>query len=161
MKQITLHTKNTTYQIGVHRLGFLLHLYYGARTECDMSYLLQEYDRGFSGNPHDAGGDRSLSLDVLPQEFPCYGTGDFRSAAFNVRNVEGVHGVDLRYAGHQIRRGKYALPGLPAVYEEEDALKRERELLRRRAAQRSALVNKNWTLKLYFFAYNPQLLYGC
>ena len=24
-----------------------------------------------------------------------------------------------------------------------------------------ALVNKNWTLKLYFFAYNPQLLYGC
>ena len=108
MKQITLHTKNTTYQIGVHRLGFLLHLYYGARTECDMSYLLQEYDRGFSGNPHDAGGDRSLSLDVLPQEFPCYGTGDFRSAAFNVRNVEGVHGVDLRYAGHQIRRGKYA-----------------------------------------------------
>ncbi len=137
MKQITLHTKNTTYQIGVHRLGFLLHLYYGARTECDMSYLLQEYDRGFSGNPHDAGGDRSLSLDVLPQEFPCYGTGDFRSAAFNVRNVEGVHGVDLRYAGHQVRRGKYALPGLPAVYEEEEALKRERELLRRRAAQRS------------------------
>ena len=24
-----------------------------------------------------------------------------------------------------------------------------------------ALVNKNWTLKLYFFAYNLQLLYGC
>ena len=23
-----------------------------------------------------------------------------------------------------------------------------------------ALVNKNWTLKLYFFAYNLQLLYG-
>lgn len=27
--------------------------------------------------------------------------------------------------------------------------------------QSLALVNKNWTLKLYFFAYNPQLLYGC
>ena len=129
MRRITLHTKNTTYQIGIHRLGFLLHLYYGSRTECDMSYLLQAYDRGFSGNPHDAAGDRTLSLDVLPQEFPCYGTGDFRSAAFNVRSLEGVHGVDLRYQKHRVRRGKYALPGLPVVYESEDALKREQRFL--------------------------------
>ncbi len=125
MKQISLHSRNTTYQIGIHRLGFLLHLYYGERTECDMSYLLQEYDRGFSGNPYDAGEDRTLSLDALPQEFPCYGTGDFRSAAFNVRNEQGVHGVDLRYVSHQIRRGKYALPGLPTVYEEETDLRKE------------------------------------
>lgn len=129
MKQISLHTRNTTYQIGIHRLGFLLHLYYGERTKCDMSYLLQEYDRGFSGNPYDTGEDRSLSLDVLPQEFPCYGTGDFRSAAFNVRNEQGVHGIDLRYVSHRIRRGKYALPGLPVVYEEEAALRKEQELI--------------------------------
>lgn len=127
MRRITLHTTNTTYQIGIHRLGFLLHLYYGDRTDCDMSYLLQDYDRGFSGNPHDAGADRAMSLDILPQEFPCYGTGDYRSAAFNVRNAEGVHGVDLRYQGHKVRCGKYALPGLPAVYEDEEALKREQE----------------------------------
>ncbi len=35
-----------------------------------LSYLLTDYDRGFSGNPCDAGEDRALSLDVLPQEFP-------------------------------------------------------------------------------------------
>ena len=105
--------------MGINRLGHLLHLYYGAKTKNDMSYLLQEYDRGFAGNPYDAEGDRTLSMDVLPQEFPCYGTGDFRSAAFNVRNQEGVFGADLRYQSHLVRKGKYAIPGLPAVYEKE------------------------------------------
>lgn len=120
MERITIQTENTTYQIGIHPLGFLLHLYYGAKTESDMSYLLQDYDRGFAGNPYDAKGDRAFSLDVLPQEFPCYGTGDFRSAAFNVRSEEGVFGVDLRYQSHSTVTGKYRIPGLPAVYESED-----------------------------------------
>ena len=56
MKIITIQTKHTTYQIGIHPLGFLLHLYYGAKTEQNMSDLLQYYDRGFAGNPYDAGG---------------------------------------------------------------------------------------------------------
>lgn len=127
MKTITLQTKHTTYQIGIHPLGFLLHLYYGARVEHDMSYLLQYYDRGFAGNPYDAGGDRGMSLDFLPQEFPCYGTGDFRSAAFNLRNEEGIFGADLRYQSHAVRTGKYAIPGLPAVYDTEEALQEELE----------------------------------
>lgn len=122
MRRITLHTRHTTYQMGINRLGFLLHLYYGRSTKSDMSYLLQDYDRGFAGNPYDAKEDRTLSLDVLPQEFPCYGTGDFRSAAFSVRGEDGVFGVDLRYQGCQIRAGKYAIPGLPAAYETEEKL---------------------------------------
>lgn len=62
MKIITIQTKHTTYQIGIHPLGFLLHLYYGAKTEQNMSYLLQYYDRGFAGNPYDAGGDRGTPV---------------------------------------------------------------------------------------------------
>ena len=127
MKTITIQTKHTTYQIGIHPLGFLLHLYYGARVENDMSYLLQYYDCGFAGNPYDAGGDRGMSLDFLPQEFPCYGTGDFRSAAFSLRNEEGIFGADLRYQSHAVRTGKYATPGLPAVYDTEEALQEELE----------------------------------
>ena len=46
MKIITIQTKHTTYQIGIHPLGFLLHLYYGAKTEQNMSYLLQYYGIG-------------------------------------------------------------------------------------------------------------------
>ena len=125
MKIITIQTKHTTYQIGIHPLGFLLHLYYGAKTEQNMSYLLQYYDRGFAGNPYDAGGDRGMSLDYLPQEFPCFGTGDFRSAAFNLRSEAGIFGADLRYQSHTVRTGKYAIPGMPAVYDTEDALQEE------------------------------------
>ena len=35
-KLITLHTKNTTYQMGVGNYGQLLHLYYGKRLTGDM-----------------------------------------------------------------------------------------------------------------------------
>lgn len=80
-KLITLHTKNTTYQMGVGNYGQLLHLYYGKRLTGDMRYLLTYYDRGFSGNPYEAECDKTYSIDALPQEYPCFGNGDFRSPA--------------------------------------------------------------------------------
>ena len=116
----TLQTKNTTYQMQVDRYGFLLHLYYGKKTDTCMDYLLTYYDRGFSGNPYDAGEDRTYSMDTLPQEFPCYGNGDFRSTAFAVENADGSMSCDLRYKSHKIRDGKYNLEGLPAVYASEE-----------------------------------------
>ena len=116
MELITLQTKHTTYQMGIAEHGFLLHLYYGPKAEGDMSYLLTAYDRGFSGNPYDAGNDRTFSMDTFPLEYPCYGNGDYRSPAFNVKNEQGVYGVDLRYKTHSVTKGKYSIPGLPAVY---------------------------------------------
>ena len=112
----TLDTAHTTYQMQADRLGVLLHLYYGARAAGSMDYLLTYYDRGFSGNPADAGGDRTYSLDALPQEYPTLGTGDYRSTALIVRGADGARGCDLRYVRHEIRQGKYALEGLPAVF---------------------------------------------
>ena len=119
-RTFTLQTKNTTYQMQVDRYGFLLHLYYGKKTDTCMDYLLTYYDRGFSGNPYDAGEDRTYSMDTLPQEFPCYGNGDFRSTAFAVENADGSMSCDLRYKSHTIRDGKYNLEGLPAVYASEE-----------------------------------------
>lgn len=104
----------------VDRYGFLLHLYYGKKTDTCMDYLLTYYDRGFSGNPYDAGEDRTYSMDTLPQEFPCYGNGDFRSTAFAVENADGSMSCDLRYKSHKIFEGKYNLEGLPAVYVSEE-----------------------------------------
>ena len=118
-RTFTLQTKNTTYQMQVDRYGFLLHLYYGKKTDGCMDYLLTYYDRGFSGNPYDAGEDRTYSMDTLPQEFPCYGNGDFRSTAFAVENADGSMSCDLRYKSHKIFDGKYNLQGLPAVYASE------------------------------------------
>ncbi len=113
----TIHTEHTTYQMQADRLGYLLHLYYGRRTEGSMEYLLTYADRGFSGNPHDAGTDRTYSMDALPQEYPVWGTGDFRSTALQVKQADGSIGCDLRYKSHEIQNGKYGLPGLPAMYQ--------------------------------------------
>jgi alpha-galactosidase len=124
-KIFTLHTAHTTYQMKVDDYGFLLHLYYGERISGSMEYLLCFYDRGFSGNPADAGADRTYSLDVLPQEYPGAGTGDFRSSALVVKNGDGSECCDLRFAGWEVRKGKYALKGLPAVH----ALQEEAETL--------------------------------
>ncbi|MGI6109787.1 MAG: glycoside hydrolase family 36 N-terminal domain-containing protein [Eubacteriaceae bacterium] len=120
MQTITIDTQNTTYQMGVTENGTLLHLYYGARADGDMSYALTSYDRGFSGSPYDAGDDRTFSLDVLPQEYPVYGTGDYRAPALNFHNAEGTQGCDLRYRSHRFQTGKYQIEGLSAVYADDD-----------------------------------------
>ena len=129
-KIFTLHTNDATYQMKVDAYGFLLHLYYGKKTGGNMDYLLQFADRGFSGNPNDVGNDRTYSMDVLPQELPCQGTGDYRSPAVIIRNADGSYGCDFRYRGHRITKGKYGLPKLPAVYagnEEADTLEIDME----------------------------------
>lgn len=113
----TINTKNTTYQMQVDEYGYLLHLYYGAKTEGYMNYLLTFADRGLSGNPYDAGNDRTYSLDTLPQEFPVQGVGDFRSPLLIVKDENGSFGIDLRFKEYEITDGKYSLEGLPAVYE--------------------------------------------
>lgn len=116
----TLNTKTTTYQFQIDDYGFLLHLYYGKTVEGDMDYLLTYYDRGFSANPYDAGTDRKYSMDALPQEFPCRGTGDFRSSALVIKNSDGTRSCDLRYKSYEIRKGKYRLSGLPSVHAGEE-----------------------------------------
>lgn len=117
---LTLQTTRTTYQMKIDDFGFLLHLYYGGKTAGDMDYLLTYQDRGFSGNPFDTGNDRTYSMDVLPQEYPVLGAGDYRSSALIIRNADGSDCCDLRYVSHEIRKGKYGLKGLPAVYAEEE-----------------------------------------
>ena len=77
-RTFTIHTMTTTYQMKVDDYGFLLHLYYKKKVTGCMDYLLTYYDRGFSPNPNQAGNDRTISLDVMPQEFSGTGAGDFR-----------------------------------------------------------------------------------
>ncbi len=115
-RTFTLTTRRSTYQMRVDDHGYLLHLYYGPRTEGRMDYLLTYVERsGMCATPHDVA-DRTYSLDVLPQEFPFQGAGDMRSPLLVVRDGAGVFGCDLRYARHAVRSGKYGLAGLPAVY---------------------------------------------
>lgn len=116
----TLHTTNTTYQMKADSYGYLLHLYYGPRTMGNMEYLLTYVKHGLSGNPYAVGMNRAYSLDVLPQEYPTLGTGDYRVHALNVADAEGVECCNLTFRDYEISKGKYTLPGLPAVWAAED-----------------------------------------
>lgn len=115
----TLNTKRTTYQMHVDRYGYLLHQYYGRRTEGDMHFLLTFQDRGFSGNPYEAESDRTYSMDFLPQECPYLGNGDYRRVLLKVSDEAGTLDCDLRYDSYRLEQGLYSIPGLPAVYEDE------------------------------------------
>ena len=115
----SITTQNTEYQFKADKFGVLKHLWYGEKTECDMEYLLDYPDVGFSGQIYDAADDRTNSIDTMPLEYPCGGIGDFRIPAVRVAHADSSTALDLRYKGYCIKNGKYSIPGLPAVYAEE------------------------------------------
>ncbi|MEG2709027.1 MAG: glycoside hydrolase family 36 N-terminal domain-containing protein, partial [Vagococcus sp.] len=106
-KYFSLVTDKTEYQIKIDSYNYCLHSYYGKKVGQDMSYLLSYEDRGFSGNPGIAKTDRTYSLDVLPQEYPVFGMGDFREAALEIEQSDGSYGIDLMYIRHEIKEEKY------------------------------------------------------
>lgn len=115
-----LITKNTEYQIKADKFGVLKHIWYGERTDFDMEYLQNYPDVGFSGNIYEAGNCRTYSLDTMPQEYSCQGIGDFRISSVGITHIDGSSAIDLRYKGYRIAKGKYSIPGLPAVYADEN-----------------------------------------
>ena len=116
-KLLTLHTEHSTYQMQVDPYGFLQHLYYGDRLDTeDMSYLRMNFDRACAGNPDEAYPSRTVSANTMPQEYTGYGVGDYRINSIAVQNGDGSYAADFRYEKHEIRPGKYSIPGLPAAY---------------------------------------------
>ena len=109
----SLTTAHHLYQMKLAEGGFLLHLYYGLKTDTDMSYRIHCTDRGFSGNPYEQRLNRGFSTDTLPQEYPCAGVGDYRAPALRVLSENGSRSVDLRYVCHAISQGRMSIPGLP------------------------------------------------
>ena len=113
----TLRTKSSVYQMQIRDYGTLIHLYYGADVGgCEVDYRIVMLDRGFSGNPAEAGDDRTFSLDVLPQEYSACGGGDYRVSALTCEHEDGSEALALRYVRHRILPGKYALTGMPAMF---------------------------------------------
>ena len=100
-RTFTLQTKSSSYQMAVDAYGVLLHLYYGKKIEAEnLEYLIYKSDVGFSGNPVEAGKDRTYSLDCLPQELPSSGVGDFREEMIRLYHEDGSCAADFRYEGY-------------------------------------------------------------
>ncbi len=113
----TLLTKNSTYQMRVGPLGYLLHNYYGRRCEDDFGYLHLERDCGASPNPYELADGRSFSLDTMPQEYSGSNCGDYRLPSVLLHSESGISGVDLRFVKAEIQDGKYSLNGLPSAFD--------------------------------------------
>lgn len=120
-KGFVLKTENSEYQMQIGAYGYLLHLYYGRLVgDTFLSGQIVKKDRGFSGNPSEAGGDRTFSLDLLLQEYAGLGNGDYRTGALELLHLDGSNIADLRYVSHRIYEGKYMPQGLPAVHAEKE-----------------------------------------
>ena len=116
-RQFHLTNGEISYIFRVSEDGKLLQLYYGvAVPERDYSYLVELQHRPMTTYRKE--GDLRYSLEHVRQEFPEYGTTDFRHPAICLRQENGSRITDFVYVSHQIVDGKPALEGLPATYTE-------------------------------------------
>ena len=113
-----LTTRDTSYVLQIVRDGYLAHRYWGKKvSRFRDSRPIVYMGRPLSPNPDK---DWDFSLDMLPQEYPGFGTGDFRSPAFQIMQEDGSTTCDLRFHSYRIIKGKPKLEGLPATYTESD-----------------------------------------
>lgn len=118
----TLQTKHSSYQMLADDKNVLLHLYYGDKIgEGDeLQDLIRRSDMGFSGNPVEAGRDRTYSLDTLPQEIAGFGTGDYRESSVMIEQADKSLAAEFRFAGYEILDGAKLVTGMPGLYDTEE-----------------------------------------
>lgn len=115
-KQIfQIHTKHTSYMMGVAAGKYLGHLYYGKRLEDDDAFYLLRLGRAEEVEQRHLKNKASF-MDSFPFEYPAWGTGDFRDPALRVRDGGGHRVCELQYGGYEILEGKQALTGMPATF---------------------------------------------
>ncbi|RCW64228.1 alpha-galactosidase [Saliterribacillus persicus] len=120
-KEFHLQTENTSYILNILRNEQLGHLYYGKKVKHRESFdhlLALGYRATVSNVIED---DTAYSLELIKQEFPSYGTTDFREPAFQILQENGSRITDFKYKDHKIFQGKKKLDGLPATYVEADS----------------------------------------
>ncbi|WP_026688879.1 alpha-galactosidase [Alteribacter aurantiacus] len=115
-----LQSENVSYILTVMENDQIGHLYYGKKlTHRDsFQHLIRTGERGMTAYINE--GDLNFSLDLVQQEYPSYGTTDFREPAIQVEQENGSRISDFTFRSYDIQSGKPALEGLPATYAEKD-----------------------------------------
>lgn len=117
-REFHLYNKELSYLMRVMENEQLEHLYYGKalKDREDFSYLHEETPRSLMAvnSPEPS----ILSMNYTKQEYPAYGTGDYRLPAFTVLQENGSRVVDYRYVTHEIMKGKKAIFPIPSTYVE-------------------------------------------
>ncbi|MFC0523622.1 alpha-galactosidase [Pontibacillus salicampi] len=118
--QFHLQNKHISYISHILRNGHVGHLFFGKRLHHreDFSHLYQDGER--AGTSYVYEGDLNFSLDLVQQEYPVYGTTDYRYPALHVEQENGSRISDFTYQSYRVRTGKPELDGLPATYTEKE-----------------------------------------
>ncbi len=115
-RRFHLNAGDTSYVFEATAEGALAHWYWGPQirpgSTLDRRALL--LPRPFAPNPIPV--QEEFSFDVLPQEYPTWGRGDYRAPAYQIRLDNGSAVTDLRFREYQIVSGKPRLKGLPHIY---------------------------------------------
>lgn len=114
-----LHNSKISYLLQIVHGKYPAHLYWGKRVmTLQPGSILSFKGRAFS--PTTEPNDKNFSLDTLPQEYPAFGNGDFRTPAYQLRAPDGSTITEFIYDSHEIFQGKRPLEGLPSAYVEDD-----------------------------------------
>ena len=116
-----LYNHSVSYIFRVMENEQLEQLYYGSRIAEESSYDLYHEEVMRSQMSICVPEPSLLSMQYTRQEYPCFGTGDYRSPAMAVLQENGSRITDFRYVSHEIAEGKPSLLPLPATYTESDA----------------------------------------
>ncbi len=121
-KEKVFHLNNgrISYLFYVMESGQLGHLYFGKALNPGGSYLhmVEKAHRPMTTYINE--GDLYTSYEHLRQEYPCYGTSDYRYPALEIQGGDGSRICRIEYQGYEIIKGKKPLSGLPATYTEEE-----------------------------------------
>lgn len=119
----TFHLTNNkiSYIMSILPTGNLIQLYFGKKVHdrADFSYLIETSARPtttyISEEYHN-----KYTFTHLKQEYPVYGTTDFRHPAIEIKQANGSTISNFCYKSHSISAGKPKLANLPATYTEND-----------------------------------------
>lgn len=120
-REFHLQTEKTSYIFSILKNEQLGQLYYGKKLRHRDSFERLFHIEEMPNTACVYEGDLVFSLDILKQEYPAYGTTDFREPAYQVLQQDGSRITNFVYQNHKIYQGKNKLEGLPATYVEDDA----------------------------------------
>ena len=129
MRQIIFHKETKTFHLYNEKISYILcvlenghlgQLYFGKRLhdKADFSYLVEKCGRPMTSYIYEW--DRTFSLEHIRQEYPVYGTTDYRHPAIELLQENGSRISEFQYDSYEIIAGKPKLSGLPATYTESD-----------------------------------------
>jgi alpha-galactosidase len=113
-----LHNDKIAYLFYVMKNGQLGHLYFGKNlgklSKFDLEYMTK-HDSKASGTVKYSKDISGFTLADRMQEYPTYGTSDYREGAINISRNDEVLYPDFKYQGYKITKGKIR-DNYPAAY---------------------------------------------